>query len=68
MSDVEDRTPGLARLLVVLERIDRRLEGVDRRLDQIERHVDEFAGAYLNAKFPYGRGTDRWAGRRRGGA
>jgi hypothetical protein len=34
-----------------------------KRLERIERILDEFAGAYLNAKFPYGRPTDRW-GRR----
>jgi hypothetical protein len=26
----------------------------------LRRLFDEFAGVYLNAKFPYGRPTDRW--------
>jgi hypothetical protein len=25
--------------------------------------LDEFVGVFLNAKFPYGRATDRWARR-----
>lgn len=29
-------------------------------LGRIEKMLDEFAGALLNAKFPYGRATDRW--------
>lgn len=34
-------------------------------VERLERRLDEFAGAYLNARFPYGDGrTDRW-GRRR---
>ncbi len=33
-------------------------------IEQLGRRFDEFAGAYLNARFPYGRPTDRWARRR----
>lgn len=33
-------------------------------LDEIRslrRLFDEFAGSYLNARFPYGKGNDRWS-------
>jgi hypothetical protein len=30
-------------------------------LAALRRLFDEFAGVFLNAKFPYGKGTDRWA-------
>lgn len=33
-------------------------------LERLERRLDEFFKVVLDAKFPYGRGTDRWAGRR----
>ena len=29
-------------------------------IERLERRFDEFAGAFLNAKFPYGKPTDRW--------
>lgn len=32
-------------------------------LRTISRRLDEFAGAYLNARFPYGKGNDRWSRR-----
>lgn len=40
------------------------LARLERRLARLERLLDEGIGAFLNAKFPYGRPTDRW--RRRG--
>jgi hypothetical protein len=43
----------LARIAAAVERIERRLECQDRRLD-------EFFRVYLNARFPYGKPTDRW--------
>jgi hypothetical protein len=33
-------------------------------LERLERRLDEFLKIVLDAKFPHGRGTDRWAGRR----
>jgi hypothetical protein len=35
----------------------RRLE---QRLARVERLVDEGIGAFLNARFPYGKPVDRW--------
>ena len=32
-------------------------------LTQIRKLLDEFCGTFLNAKFPYGKPTDRWARR-----
>lgn len=37
-----------------------RLDRIMRALERPERRFDEFAGAYLNAKFPHGRPVDRW--------
>jgi hypothetical protein len=34
-----------------------------RALERLERTLDEFAGAHLNARFPYGTPRDRWARR-----
>jgi|tagenome__1003787_1003787.scaffolds.fasta_scaffold15879414_2 hypothetical protein len=36
------------------------------RLERLERRLDEFFTVFLNARFPYGKPTDRW--RRRGAA
>ena len=33
-------------------------------LERLERRLDEFFKVVLDARFPHGRGTDRWAGRR----
>jgi hypothetical protein len=33
-------------------------------MERLERRLDEFFKVFLDAKFPHGRGTDRWAGRR----
>ena len=30
------------------------------RLERIERLLDDFAGTFLNARFPYGKPQDRW--------
>lgn len=38
-----------------------RLERIEKELRALRRILDEFAGAYLNAKFPFGRPNDRWA-------
>ena len=63
-----DATPNTQRALRDLDARLARLE-VREELDRIERRrlerlFDEFADAYLNAKFPFGRAGDRW-GRRR---
>jgi len=29
-------------------------------LERLEQRLDQFFGAYLNARFPYGKPTDRW--------
>jgi hypothetical protein len=42
------------------EQIERLIKAIER----FEKRFDEFAGAFLNSRFPYGQGTDRWAGRR----
>jgi hypothetical protein len=42
---------------------DERLERIIRALERLERRFDEFAGTYLNARFPFGKATDRWARR-----
>ena len=39
------------------------LARLERRLARLERLLDEGIGAYLNAKFPYGKPTDRWRSR-----
>ena len=36
---------------------------LERRLARLERLLDEGIGAYLNAKFPYGKPVDRWSRR-----
>lgn len=45
--------PAIADLVAILARL-------ERRLARLERLVDEGIGAFLNAKFPYGKPTDRW--------
>ena len=35
-----------------------------KEIRQLGRRFDEFAGAFLNAKFPHGKATDRWRGHR----
>ena len=45
--------PKVTQLVELLERIATALERIDRTLD-------EHAGAHLNARYPYGRPTDRW--------
>jgi hypothetical protein len=52
----------------ILDPIDRvalvaALGRLERRLARLERMLDEGIGAYLNARFPYGRPTDKWARR-----
>jgi hypothetical protein len=39
------------------------LARLERRLARLERLLNDGIGAYLEAKFPYGKATDRW-GRR----
>ena len=36
---------------------------IEASLKRIEKLFDEFAGVLLNARFPYGKPTDRWARR-----
>jgi hypothetical protein len=38
----------------------RELRALRQEHTALRRLFDEFAGAYLNARFPYGRPTDRW--------
>ena len=35
-----------------------------REVAAMRRQLDEFFGVYLNARFPYGKPSDRWARRR----
>jgi hypothetical protein len=42
---------------------DQQLARIEASLKRLERLFDEFAGVFLNAKFPYGKPTDRWARR-----
>ena len=51
-----DRPPKNPEAIEVLKEILDRLERLDDRFD-------EFAGTFLNAKFPHGKATDRWARR-----
>lgn len=39
------------------------LRATRRELAALRRLFDEFAGVYINARFPYGKPTDRWARR-----
>ena len=39
------------------------LQKISAELHALGRMLDDFAGAYLNARFPFGKPTDRW-GRR----
>ena len=39
------------------------LRAMRTELTTLRRLFDEFAGVFLNAKFPYGQATDRWARR-----
>ena len=36
------------------------LERLITAVEQLVQRFDEFARAYLNARFPYGKPTDRW--------
>jgi hypothetical protein len=47
-------------------RRDDELARIAAALERLERRLDDFFGAYLDAKFPFGRPVDRW--RRRGAA
>ena len=42
---------------------DEALRMLERRLARLERLLDEFCGAFLQAKFPFGRPVDRWSRR-----
>jgi hypothetical protein len=39
------------------------LQALRSELSALRRIFDEFAGTLLNARFPYGKPTDRWARR-----
>lgn len=39
------------------------LRAIRRDLAGLRKILDDFAGAYLNARFPYGKPSDRWARR-----
>ena len=39
------------------------IRALRRELSALRRLFDEFAGSYLNAKFPFGRPHDRWRAR-----
>jgi hypothetical protein len=56
-----ERPPGLPRQAAASE--SQQLARIEARLASLERMLHEFCGVLLNAKFPYGRGTDRWARR-----
>jgi hypothetical protein len=36
------------------------LRQIRREQAELRRRLDEFFGVFLNAKYPYGRPTDRW--------
>jgi hypothetical protein len=36
------------------------IERLIRALEQFSERFDEFAGSFLNARFPFGKPTDRW--------
>jgi hypothetical protein len=39
------------------------LQDVCDAIERLDKKFDEFARVFLNAKFPYGKPTDRWARR-----
>ena len=41
------------------------LRAIRREQSLLRQLLNEFCGEFLNARFPYGRATDRWARRRR---
>jgi hypothetical protein len=36
------------------------IERLIRAIERFEKRFDEFAAAFLNARFPYGKPVDRW--------
>lgn len=36
------------------------LKTIAERLEQLDERLDDFCRAHLNARFPYGKPTDRW--------
>jgi hypothetical protein len=40
-----------------------RLERLIRAIERLDRRLDQFFGVFLNARFPCGKPTDRWARR-----
>jgi hypothetical protein len=36
------------------------IERLIRAIERFEKRFDEFADAFLNARFPFGKATDRW--------
>lgn len=36
------------------------IERLIRTIERFEKRFDEFAAAFLNARFPYGKPVDRW--------
>jgi hypothetical protein len=45
------------------KQLEQQLEQIERLIRVIERleeRFDQFAGAFLNARFPYGKPVDRW--------
>lgn len=48
-----------AAALMLIEEVRANTQAIDR----LGRLFDEFASAYLNTKFPFGKPTDRWARR-----
>ena len=49
-------TPKLERRELDPEQIERLIRAIER----FEKRFDDFASAFLNAKFPYGKPVDRW--------
>jgi hypothetical protein len=48
------------RSAAVADEILRELQALRREQSALRRLFDEFAGAFLNAKFPFGQSIDRW--------
>ena len=54
----------LAELVALLRDLIPLLRRADRRDTDEARRRDEYRAAYLDARFPYGKPTDRWSRRR----
>lgn len=58
-------TCDVARVRRAIHRMSRQLDALRLDLGELRSLIHEASGVYLNAKFPYGRPTDRWSRRSR---